>query len=124
MKDKYRIIGKIILLVLIKIVISNILIIGVDQKGINKEVLDKISAKTYDELSLLMIEEDFSYFDKCYKYDENNDVYVLEKQSTPTGSIVNTKVASTMPIKIATNNTSTPNTKLLSFLIFSFLSFR
>jgi len=79
MKDKYRIIGKIILLVLIKIIISNIFIIGVDQKGINKEVLDKISTKTYDELSLLMIEEDFSYFDKCYKYDEKNDVYVLEK---------------------------------------------
>ena len=79
MKDKYRIIGKIILLVLIKIVITNIFVIGVDQKGINKEVLDKISTKTYDELSLLMIEEDFSYFDKCYKYDEKKDVYVLEK---------------------------------------------
>lgn len=31
-----------------------------------------------------------------------NDVYVLEKQDTSTGSIVNTKVASTMPIRIAT----------------------
>ena len=30
-----------------------------------------------------------------------NDVYVLEKQDTSTGSIVNTKVASTMPIRIA-----------------------
>ena len=35
-----------------------------------------------------------------------NDVYVLEKQSTSTGSIVNTKVASTMPIKIATTTTN------------------
>lgn len=79
MKNKYKIIIQVLLLIIIKIVISNIFIIGVDQKGINKEVLDKISTKTYDELSLLMIEEDFSYFDKCYKYDENNDIYVLEK---------------------------------------------
>jgi len=35
-----------------------------------------------------------------------NDVYVLEKQDTSTGSIVNTKVATTMPIKIAATNTS------------------
>ena len=35
-----------------------------------------------------------------------NDVYVLEKQSTSTGSIVNTKVATTIPIKIATTTTS------------------
>ena len=78
MKNKNKIIIQVLLLILIKIVISNIFIIGVDQKGINKEVLDKISTKTYDELSLLMIEEDFSYFDKCYKYDENNDVYILD----------------------------------------------
>lgn len=35
-----------------------------------------------------------------------NDVYVLEKQDSSTGSIVNTKVATTMPIKIAATNTS------------------
>lgn len=35
-----------------------------------------------------------------------NDVYVLEKQSTSTGSIVNTKVATTMPIKIAATKTN------------------
>lgn len=35
-----------------------------------------------------------------------NDVYVLEKQSTSTGSIVNTKVATTMPIKIAATTAS------------------
>lgn len=35
-----------------------------------------------------------------------NDVYVLEKQDTSTGSIVNTKVATTMPIKIATTSTN------------------
>ena len=35
-----------------------------------------------------------------------NDVYVLEKQTTSTGSIVNTKVATIMPIKIATTTTS------------------
>lgn len=35
-----------------------------------------------------------------------NDVYILEKQSTSTGSIVNTKVATIMPIKIATTTTS------------------
>lgn len=33
-----------------------------------------------------------------------NDVYVLEKQETSTGSIVNTKVATTEPIKIAVTN--------------------
>ena len=35
-----------------------------------------------------------------------NDVYVLEKEGTSTGSIVNTKVATTMPIRIATTTTS------------------
>ena len=33
-----------------------------------------------------------------------NDVYVLEKQDTSIGSIVNTRVATTMPIRIATTN--------------------
>ena len=37
-----------------------------------------------------------------------NDVYVLEKQHTSTGSIVNTKVATTTPIKIA----ETPATQI------------
>ena len=35
-----------------------------------------------------------------------NDVYVLEKQDSSTGSIVNTKVGTTMPIRIAATNTS------------------
>ena len=35
-----------------------------------------------------------------------NDVYVLEKQDISTGSIVNTKVATTMPIRIAATTTS------------------
>ena len=35
-----------------------------------------------------------------------NDVYVLEKQDTSTGSIVNTRVATIMPIRIAATSTS------------------
>ena len=33
-----------------------------------------------------------------------NDVYVLEKQSTSTGSIINTRIASLVPIRISANN--------------------
>ena len=35
-----------------------------------------------------------------------NDVYVLEKQDTSTGNIVNTRVATTIPIKIASTSTN------------------
>ena len=41
-----------------------------------------------------------------------NDVYVLEKQATSTGSIVNTKVATTIPIRIATTNTNSVTYKI------------
>lgn len=37
---------------------------------------------------------------------ELKDVYMLEKQSTSTGNIVNTKVATTTPIKIAATSTT------------------
>ena len=41
-----------------------------------------------------------------------NDVYVLEKQATSTGSIVNTKVATTIPIRIASTNTKSVTYKI------------
>lgn len=44
-----------------------------------------------------------------------NDVYVLEKQATSTSSIVNTKVATTMPIKIAATSTNQVTYKIIYY---------
>ena len=44
-----------------------------------------------------------------------NDVYILEKQATSTGSIVNTKVATTMPIRIAVTTTSQVTYKVVYY---------
>ncbi len=41
----------------------------------------------------------------------HNDVYVLEKQDTSIGSILNKRVATTMPIRIATTRQITYNVK-------------
>ena len=46
---------------------------------------------------------------------ELKDVYMLEKQSTSTGSIVNTKVATTTPIKIAATSTTQITYKVLYY---------
>ena len=44
-----------------------------------------------------------------------NDVYVLEKQDTSIGSIVNTKVAATMTVKIATTTTAQEAYKVIYY---------
>ena len=44
-----------------------------------------------------------------------NDVYVLEKQDTSTGCIVNTKVATIMPIRIAATSTSKVTYKVVYY---------
>ena len=46
---------------------------------------------------------------------ELKDVYMLEKQSTSTGNIVNTKVATTTPIKIAATSTTQITYKVLYY---------
>ncbi len=46
---------------------------------------------------------------------ELKDVYMLEKQSVPSGSIVNTKVATTMPIRIASTTTSQVTYKIVYY---------
>ncbi len=51
------------------------------------------------------------YGDRTYP----NDVYVLEKQDTSTGSIVRTKVATIMPIRIATTTTSQVTYKVVYY---------
>ena len=44
-----------------------------------------------------------------------NDVYILEKQATSTGSIVNTKVATTTPIRISATTTSQVTYKVVYY---------
>ena len=44
-----------------------------------------------------------------------NDVYILEKQDTSTGSVVNTKVATTTPIRIAATSTSQVTYKVVYY---------
>lgn len=71
---------QIILLLLLKNTITNIYYTGFQNKGFNSQILDIISAKTYDKYSLLMSSKDREFMDSTYKYNENKDCYYLKEE--------------------------------------------
>lgn len=70
---------QIVLLIIISLTISNIYNTGIENKGFKDLFFREITTETFDKLQLLMTSEDFNYYDSCYKFDKDKNIYVLKK---------------------------------------------